>query len=150
MTKKQMICMDNLDQKIVSLLTQDARTSVSTLSRQLDVARTTVQARIERMERQQIIAGYTLRKGVGATAPLIRATVLVHVEPRAAPVVLQRLKSMPEVELANTTSGRFDLVLEIVVQSTRELDETLDHIGAAKGVISSESLIHLSVKIDRR
>lgn len=141
---------DALDQKLISELTEDARSSVSTLARRLGVARTTVQARIERLERQSVISGYTIRRGVAATAPLIRATVLVQVEPRAAPMVLQRLKSIPSVVLVNTTSGRFDMVLEVTAQSTRELDDILDNIGAAKGVKSSESLIHLSVKIDRR
>ena len=34
--------------------------------------------------------------------------------------------------------------------TTEELDDTLDRIGEAKGVRSSESLIHLSTRIDRR
>ena len=123
---------------------------VAALARRLGVARTTVQARIERMEGDGTIAGYTIRTGPGAGAPPIRATVLVQAEPRATPVVLQLLKSMPQVELAHSCSGRFDLVLEVTARSTAELDSVLDAIGAARGVKSSESLIHLSTRIDRR
>ena len=142
--------MDDLDHALLAALRADARAPVSSLARRLGIARTTVQARIERLERMNVIAGYTIRPGDGLDAPLIRATVLLQLEPRSAPVVLQRLRAMEQVRLANTTSGRFDLVLEIATRSTSELDRVLDEIGAAKGVLSSESLIHLSTRIDRR
>lgn len=41
------------------------------------------------------------------------------------------------------------VLVQITAASTAELDATLDRIGAARGVISSESLIHLATKIDR-
>ena len=107
-----------------------------------------MQARIERLERDGVIAGYTIRKGKAA-APMIRAAVLIQVEPRATPMVLQRLKAMPQVELAFTTSGRFDMVLQVAARTPQDLDVILDHIGAVKGVKSSESLIHLTTKFDR-
>ena len=53
------------------------------------------------------------------------------------------------VERAVTSSGRFDLVLQVSARSMPRLDEILDAIGGIKGVRSSESLIHLSTKIDR-
>ena len=49
----------------------------------------------------------------------------------------------------HTTSGRFDLLVQLSADTTEELDGTLDRIGEIKGVRSSESLIHLSTKIDR-
>ena len=49
----------------------------------------------------------------------------------------------------HTTSGRVDLLVQLASASTTELDETLDRIGAIEGVRSSESLIHLSTKLDR-
>jgi DNA-binding Lrp family transcriptional regulator len=60
-----------------------------------------------------------------------------------------RLKTIPEVERAYTTSGRVDLLLHVAAASTTILDSVLDQLGALTGVKSSESLIHLSTKIDR-
>ena len=60
-----------------------------------------------------------------------------------------RLKATPEVERVNTTSGRFDLILQIAAPTTDALDRVLDTIGAVPGVRSTESLIHLSTKFDR-
>ena len=124
----------------------NARQSIADLARTLGLARTTVQARLER---KGVIAGYTLRLGDSVGTPL-RATALVSIEPRSGPAVLARLHNLSAVQLVHTTSGRFDLMVQIAAQTTQELDETLDRIGEARGVKSSESLIHLSTKIDRR
>lgn len=141
--------MDELDQKILTALTSDASTSTSRLARRFKVARSTVQARIERMETRGIIAGYTVRLGDATLARRIRATVLMQVEPRGAAAVVSRLKAIPEVESADSTSGRADLVLRVAADTTTDLDRVLDQIIAIPGTRSTESLVHLSSKFDR-
>lgn len=141
--------MDELDRGIVALLAADARTSVATLARRLKVARSTIQARLERLESSGVIAGYTVRLGEGARQGRLHASVLLTIEPRAQAAILTRLKSIPEIERCHTSSGRFDLILVIAAPNTLVLDQVLDQIGAMQGVKSSESLIHLSTKIDR-
>lgn len=141
--------MDNIDNRLLGELAQDARVSVSTLARRVGLARTTVQARIERLERTGVIAGYTVKLGEAMRLDRIKATVLIKFEPRSVAAIVQRLKDMPEVEVAHTSSGRFDLILLVATRNTARLDAVLDEIGKIKGVQSSESLIHLSTKIDR-
>jgi DNA-binding Lrp family transcriptional regulator len=141
--------MDELDQKILTALASNSSTSTSQLGRRFKVARSTVQARIERMERTGVIVGYTVRLGRTLTLRRIRATVLLQVEPRATPQILQRLKAMAEVEEAHTTTGRIDLIVQVAAETTEALDATLDVIGALPGVADTESLIHLSTKINR-
>ncbi|RVV99575.1 Lrp/AsnC family transcriptional regulator [Mesobaculum littorinae] len=141
--------MDELDQKILAALAADSSTSTSRLARRFKVARSTVQARIERMERTGVIAGYTVKLGQALTLRRIRATVLLQVEPRTTPGILQRLKPMPEIETVHTTTGRVDLILSVTAETTQELDGVLDRIGTITGVRSSESMIHLATKFDR-
>lgn len=140
---------DELDRGILAHLAQDARLSVAVLARRLKVARSTVQARLERLETSGAIAGYTLRLGDFAKENRIRATCLLTIEPRSQAGILTRLRSMPEVERIHTTSGRVDLLLQMAAGSTSQLDDVLDQIGGLTGVRSSESLIHLSTKLDR-
>ena len=140
---------DELDRGILAHLAQDARMSVALLARRLKVARSTVQARLERLETSGAIAGYTLRLGDSAREHRIRATCLLNIEPRAQAAILTRLRSLPEVERIHTTSGRVDLLLQLAATSTSQLDDVLDQIGGLSGVKSSESLIHLSTKLDR-
>ena len=141
--------MDELDRSLLALLGADARVSVATLARRLKVARSTIQARLERLETTGIIAGYTLKLGEAARQGRIRATVLLTIEPRAQAGILTRLKALPEVERIHTTSGRVDLLLQLAAGSTAQLDAVLDQIGELTGVKSSESLIHLSTKLER-
>ncbi|WP_294931044.1 Lrp/AsnC family transcriptional regulator [uncultured Paracoccus sp.] len=141
--------MDELDRGILAQLAQDARMSVAVLARRLRVARSTVQARLERLETSGAIAGYTLRLGDGLRENRIRATCLVTIEPRAQAAIIAQLRRLPEVERVHTTSGRVDLLVQVGAQSTSRLDDVLDQIGELPGVRSSESLVHLSTKLDR-
>ncbi|MCE0504306.1 Lrp/AsnC family transcriptional regulator [Roseivivax sp. GX 12232] len=139
---------DDMDRQLIALLAENARAPVAKLARATGLARTTVQARLDRLERGGAIGGYTIRKGPGLT-PALTASVLVSVEPRAEPAVIQRLRALPGVMRATTTSGRTDLLVEVTAETTEALDALLDRIGEAKGVRSSESLIHLTTKIAR-
>ncbi len=141
--------MDDLDRQMLNLLAANARIPVATLAKRLGVARSTVQARLERLEVNGTIAGYTLRLGDTARAQRVHATVLLTIEPRSTPQILTRLKTLPEVTLAHTTTGRFDLIVGLATRTTEDLDRVLDTIGMIPGIRSSESLVHLSTKIDR-
>ncbi|MFQ5438891.1 MAG: Lrp/AsnC family transcriptional regulator [Paracoccaceae bacterium] len=141
--------MNALDKRILSALAQDARIGVSALARGFGLARSTIQARIERLEARGIITGYTVKLGDAVRLGRIRASVLLQVEPRTTAAVVARLKSIHEVEIIHTCSGRFDMILDLAAETTTRMDEVLDEIGSIRGVRSSESLIHLSTKFDR-
>jgi DNA-binding Lrp family transcriptional regulator len=144
-----MIELDEIDRRLLALLGANARTPVAKLGTKLGLARTTVQARLDRLERNGVIAGYTVKLSEDARAGQIRATVLIHITPSAQSAVLRQLERLPAVERVHTTSGRFDLACQLRTQSTLALDETLDRIGEIDGVLALESLIHLSTRIDR-
>ena len=141
--------MDDIDTQMIAMLAANARIPVAAMAKKLKLARSTVQARLDRLETNGTISGYTLRLGSAAQARRIRVTALLQIEPRTLPQVLSRLKSISEVEEVHTTSGRFDLILLLAAPTTEDLDRVLDTIGAIPGVRSTESLIHLATKIDR-
>ena len=141
--------MDDLDQRLLAALAANSSTSTSQLARRFKVARSTVQARIERLERTGVIGGYTVRLGQSVTVRRIRATVMVEIEPRTGAAVLARLKAIPEVEMVHTTSGRVDMIVQLATETTETLDETIDKLAAIPGVVDTESLVHLSTKLDR-
>jgi len=141
--------LDDIDQRLLALLAGNARMPVARLGTRLGLARTTVQARLDRLERTGVIAGYTVRLSEEAKAGRISATVLIHLTPVAQTPVLRKLERLPAVEKVNTTSGRFDLACQLRAATTLALDETLDAIGAIDGVLALETLVHLSTRIDR-
>ncbi len=144
-----MIDLDDIDRKLLALLGANARTPVARLGSKLGVARTTVQARLDRLERSGVIAGYTVRLSDETRASQIRATVLIHITPVAQAPVLRQLERLPAVEKVHTTSGRFDLACQLRAPTTLALDQALDTIGEIDGVLALETLVHLSTRIDR-
>lgn len=141
--------LDDIDRRLLALLGANARMPVARLGARLGLARTTVQARLDRLERTGVIAGYTVRLSEATRAGQIRATVLIHITPAAQAPVLRQLERLPAVERVNTTSGRFDLACQLRAPTTLALDQTLDVIGEIDGVLALETLIHLSTRIDR-
>ena len=141
--------MDDLDQRILAALAADSSVSTARLGRRFKVARSTVQARIERMESNGTIAGYTVKLGNVALARRIKATLLLDIDARESGSVVQKLRAIPEVEEVHTTTGRWDMILQIAAETTMALDDVIDAIGHIQGVRATESLIHMTTKFDR-
>lgn len=144
-----MATLDDTDRKLLNLLRADARESVSALARKLDLARSTVQERITRLERSRIITGYTIRSGEDFAERQIAAHVMISVDPKMAASVTADLKKMPEVRSLAAISGTFDMMAEVAAETTAKIDTILDAIGRLKGVQKTMSSIVLSVKFER-
>ncbi len=144
-----MTTLADTDRKLLNLLRADARESVSSLARKLDLARSTVQERIARLERSGIIAGYTIRSGEDFAERQIAAHVMISVDPKMAASVTADLKKMPEVRSLAAISGTFDMMAEVAAETTAKIDGILDAIGRLKGVQKTMSSIVLSVKFER-
>lgn len=144
-----MATLDGTDRKLLNLLRADARESVSALARKLDLARSTVQERIARLERTSIISGYTIRSGEDFAERQIAAHVMISVDPKMAASVTADLKKMPEVRSLAAISGTFDMMAEVAAETTAKIDTILDAIGRLKGVQKTMSSIVLSVKFER-
>ena len=141
--------LDDLDRNLVALLQANARESVANLARQLGVARTTVIARIARLERTNVIAGYNVRLGQDVLDASIYAYVGIIIAPRHGTDVQKRLGKMPEVQLLCAVSGEFDYVAWLRAGSPDRLNDLLDQIGALEGVERTTTSIILARKIDR-
>lgn len=137
------------DQQLLSVLRENARASTAEIARRLKLSRTTVQSRIERLERQGLIAGYTVRVDDEAERGWIRAHIMITVLPKQAPAVVKALHAMPEVRTLHSVSGPFDLVALGVTPTVSVMDELTDRIGAIEGVERTTSSIILSAKFER-
>jgi DNA-binding Lrp family transcriptional regulator len=140
--------LDSLDQKLLNLLSQNARTPVAVLASKLQVARTTINNRLARLEKEKTIQSYTIKRGTRDKQGLT-ATVLVQISQEDAAGVLSHLKKIPLITKVITVSGRSDLMLTVCALNTEDLDQVLDDIGRVTGVIRSETFIQLSTKLDR-
>jgi len=137
------------DERLLALLRENSRASAATLARRLGVSRTTVQSRIERLERNGIITGYSLRTADEYEKGLVRAHVLITARPKLAASVETALRNIPEVRTLHSVNGAFDMIAIVVAPSIQELDRLIDRIGVLDGVERTMSAIVLSTRIDR-
>ncbi|KEA04420.1 hypothetical protein QOV31_005269 (plasmid) [Agrobacterium fabrum] len=137
------------DRELLSLLGENARTPVATLAKKLSLSRTTVQARLERLEREGVIVGYGVRLSNEYSSSLVRAHILITIAPKALSQVTASLGKVTAVIALHSVSGTFDLIAIIEAPSISELDQFIDQIGIIEGVERTLSSIILSTRISR-
>jgi len=140
---------DATDEALLALLRENARAPTAELARKLKLSRTTVQSRLSRLERDRVIAGYTVKVSPEAEAAQVRAQILITLAPRRSSAIETELRRIPELRTLHSVSGPFDLIAIVAAPSIGELDRLIDRIGALDGVERTQSAIVLSTRIDR-
>jgi DNA-binding Lrp family transcriptional regulator len=141
--------MRDTDAKLISLLKANAREPTASLARKLGLARSTVQERIARLEREGTIKSYTVRLSEDAERENLHAVVMITTDPKQADRVAAELKRMTEVRSLSAVSGAFDMVAMVETDTTARMDAIIDRIGRAHGVARTVSSIILSEKFTR-
>ena len=136
--------MDDLDQRLITLLRHNGRRSVSDLALEVGVSRATVRARMERLERSGDIVGYTVILRADAVSLPVRGIMLIEGEGRAADRVVDALGGFPEVSAIHTTNGKWDLIVELGAANLSDFDGILRRIRLIPGVIASETNLLLA------
>ena len=136
--------MDDLDRKIVTLLRGNGRRSVSDLALETGASRATVRGRIERMEQDGTILGYTVMLRADALEDVVRGVMMIEIEGHVTDRVIRTLGGFPEVSQIHTTNGRWDLLVELSAASLAEFDAVLRKIRLVPGITGSETSLLLS------
>ncbi|MDL9998896.1 Lrp/AsnC family transcriptional regulator [Variovorax sp. J22P240] len=142
--------MDDTDRHLLSLLQANAREPAALLARKLGVARTTVVARIARLERDGVISGYGVRLGQRLEQAAVRAYCGLSVAPKMGSAVVRALERLPEVEELSAVSGQYDYMVFLRCETNEQLDALLDRIGLIEGIQHTHTSVVLSRKVDRR
>ena len=136
--------MDDLDQKLVTLLRHDGRRSLSDLALALQVSRATVRARMQRLERIGDVIGYTVVLKADVVSAPVRGITLIEVEGRAKDRVVDALGGFAEITAIHTTSGKWDLIAELSTDSLTALDALLHRVRLVAGIGASETHLLLA------
>ncbi|APQ12472.1 AsnC family transcriptional regulator [Pseudomonas oryzihabitans] len=142
--------LDPTDWQLIHLLQQNAREPTATLARKLSLGRTTVVARLARLERDRVILGYGLRLSPDLEQATVSAYCAICVLPRSTTSVIRALEKMIEVEEVSSISGQFDYLAFLRCSTHAQLDDLLDRIGNLEGVKQTQTSIILNKKLDRK
>jgi len=135
--------MDDLDQRLLGLLRANARESVATLAKRLNVSRGTVNNRIARLEAENVIVGYTVQLRPDAQPVHISAWMSIAIDGNETRRVISMLLGEPGVAALHDTNGRWDLLAELRAQSIAEMSEVLERVRLIKGIAATETSLHL-------
>ena len=138
--------MDKTDERLIAALRHDARASLSDLAQTLGLSRTTVRARIERMQQRGDILGFSVVLREDTLRDPVRGLMMLGIEGRGTDRIVRQLQGLPEVRAVHSTNGRWDLIAELGTETLEALDNALTKIRKFDGVATSETSLLLATK----
>ena len=142
---------DDLDARLIELLSQEPRLGVLECSRRLRVARGTVQARLDKLAGRGVIRGFGPEISATALGYGVTAFVTLEIRQRYGhDPVAAHLAEIPEVLEAYTITGQGDLLCRIVARSNADLQRVIDVIVSYEGIVRASTIIALAEQIPYR
>lgn len=139
---------DQYDQKILGLLVNDARLSVSDISRQVNLSRSAVTERIKRMEDNGTITGYHAHTAVSKEEG-VTAYLALTFRPLSCDLVQPLVEAIPEVKLSHSISGDLDLLLLVQAPSMARLNDIRHEMDSWPNLDKIVTHMCLSKRLDR-
>jgi DNA-binding Lrp family transcriptional regulator len=143
--------LDAIDGKLIELLANEPRIGVLELSRRLQIARGTVQARLDRLIVRGVITGFGPDLDPAALGYGVTAFVTLEIRQHEGhDIVAVHLATIPEVLEAHTITGAGDILCRIVARSNADLQRVIDEIVAYQGILRASTLIALAEQVRYR
>ena len=137
------------DEVLIGLLRENGRLSVSEIARRMSASRTAVQARLQKLERNGVIEGYSVKLSSDYLEQKVRALVMIKFSPGKRKQIEAALSGIPQLISLYSISGVYDMAAIVSASSMSALDLLIDKIGSLEGIDQTMSSIILSTKIDR-
>lgn len=142
---------DALDARIIALFTEHPQIGVLGASRELGVARGTVQARLDRLVARGVISSWAPQLDPGAMGYPVSAFCTLEIrQGRGHSPVVEHLGAIPEVLEAHTITGSGDLLIRVVARDNADLQRVIDLVVDDRHVIRASTVISLATRISLR
>jgi DNA-binding Lrp family transcriptional regulator len=138
---------DDLDARLIALLTDEPRIGLLEVSRRLGVARGTVQARLGKLTGRGVITGFGPQLDPARMGYGVLAFVFLEIAQGRLGEAVSVLEEVPEVIEAHGTSGPLDLLCRVVARDNEHLQEVLNRVLSNAAIRRSTSHIALSRQI---
>lgn len=142
---------DDLDVRLLDLLSAEPDIGVLGASRRLGVARGTVQARLERLTRRGVIRSFAPQLDPASLGYPVTAFCTLEIrQGRGHGPVVEHLSAIPEVLEAHTITGSGDLLIRVVARDNADLQRVIDLVVDDRHVVRAATAISLASRIDLR
>jgi DNA-binding Lrp family transcriptional regulator len=141
---------DDTDTQIVALLREDARRSYLDIGRHVHLSAPAVKRRVDRLEGDGVILGYTAIVDPQAFGWHAEAFVDLYCEGDVTGEAIKRaVQGEPGVVSAHTVAGEASALLHVRAEDTKRLEQVLERIRAARGVTRTVTEVVLSTLFQR-
>ena len=145
------MALDDLDARILALFTARPQAGVLAASRELGVARGTVQARLDRLAGRGVIRSWAPQLDPAAMGYPVSAFCTLEIrQGRGHTPVVEHLSRIPEVLEAHTITGSGDLFIHVVARDNPDLQRVIDAVVDDRHVIRANTAISLATRIPLR
>ena len=144
------MAVDRLDARILTLLLEQPRTSVREYARLLGVARGTLQARLDRLERDGVITGYGPELSPAALGHPVLAFVHIEVTQGDLDDAGEALAAVPEIIEAFSITGGGDLLARVVARDNAHLEDVIQRLIQVPGVVRTRIEMALRERVPHR
>ena len=143
------VSLDEIDERLLTLLRDDARQTIAQLAKELGISRGQIYSRLARLEEDKVVAGYTVRLGHAFAASRVRAHMMIKTLPRYHREVEQALAALPQVQAIHAISGEYDIIAMLEAEDGIQLNELIDDVGLLDGIERTTTSVILATKIER-
>ena len=148
----QNLQIDNLDRKILDIITKNARVPYLEVARECNVSGAAIHQRVQRLIRIGVIRGSEFKVDpvmVGFRTCAYIGIFLDH--PGNYKDIVIKLREIPEVIECHYTTGNYSLFIKVYSEDNEHLRVVLtDKIQTIPGVVRTETLIALEESINRQ
>lgn len=142
--------LDDIDHKILALLRENARRTLADIGHHVSLSVAAVKRRIERLERDGVIKGYTTRVDMSGVDEGIEVIMEVYCADRTSPGDIRpSFEHVDEVVSGFTVSGEPDVLLRLRVDSVSHLEDVVERLRRDPNVVRTRTMLVLSTFIDR-
>ena len=138
---------DGLDSRLLLALAETPRAGIMELARQLGVARGTVQARLDKLQKRRVIEGFGPDLSLPALGYQVLAFTTLEIAQGRLTDVVDHLRAIPEVLEAHAITGPGDLHCRVVAHTNEHLQDVINRMLEVHGIVRTTTVIALTEQI---
>jgi len=140
---------DKTDKQILSYMIDNATITNREIANRIGVSAATVHLRIKKMEQKGVINGASLNINYGVIGYHLTAYVgLVISRTKDSDAIMKNLIKIPEVTVANITTGQFGAFCKIRCRDTNHMKDVIYKINSVGSILRTESMISLEESVN--
>ena len=142
--------MEELDRRIIGLLSQDGRMSFTELGKVTGLSTSAAHQRVRRLEERGVIQGYRAVVDHNALGrPLLAFISVTPLDPAAPDDVADRLRDLGDLEACHSVAGEESYILKARVSTPGDLEDLLARVRSGANV-STRTTVVLSTPWEER